>query len=131
LSSSPRKSARAVFRNPQFIVGGWPSSERGTTNARDRLVGWRRMRDFMPKALILFRKKHPILYVLFVEDDCRLLLGIRLRHIVAAARRARGRAAWLGYSLRKGVPFPLLHARVARAIPYHRGTSGSGRSPCF
>ena len=48
--------------------------------------------------------KSAILYVLFVEDDCRLRPGIRLRHIVAAARRARGRAAWLGHSLRKGVP---------------------------
>ena len=33
-----------------------------------------------------------------------MLLGICLRHVLAVARSACGRAAWLGFSLRKGVP---------------------------
>ena len=61
-------------------------------------------RGCTPKALVCVFGNTAILYVLFVEDDCRMLLGIRLRHILTAARRARGRAAWLGYSLRQGVP---------------------------
>ena len=61
-------------------------------------------RDFIPKALLCLRRNPAILYVLFVEDECRMHLGIHLRHVLAAARRARGRAAWLGFSFRKGVP---------------------------
>ena len=43
-------------------------------------------------------------YVLFVEDDCRLVSGVRLSDILSAARRARSRIAWLGYGMRRGEP---------------------------
>ena len=42
--------------------------------------------------------------MLFVEDDCRLVSGVRLSDTLSTARRARSRIAWLGYGMRRGEP---------------------------
>ena len=59
---------------------------------------------FIPKALACLRENPQVRYVLFVEDDCRMLAGTRVPHLLAVAREARGRTAWLGYSFRHGEP---------------------------
>ena len=62
------------------------------------------LRYFVPKARAVFTANARVRYVLFVEDDCRMLPGARLRDVLAAARRAGRRFGWLGYSVRQGQP---------------------------
>ena len=60
------------------------------------------LRDFLPRAGAAFTVNQQVRYVLSVEDDCRLVSGVRLSDILSAARRARSRLAWLGYGMRRG-----------------------------
>ena len=62
------------------------------------------LRDFLPRACAVFTANQQVRYVLFVEDDCRLVSGVRLSDILSVARRARSRIAWLGYGMRRGEP---------------------------
>ena len=62
------------------------------------------LRDFVPRARAVFTANARVRYVLFVEDDCRMLPEVRLRDVLATARRAGRRVGWLGYSVRQGQP---------------------------
>ena len=62
------------------------------------------LQDFLPRTRAVFTVNQQVRYVLFVEDDCRLVSGVRLSDILSAARRARSRIAWLGYGMRRGEP---------------------------
>ena len=74
------------------------------------------LRDFVPKARVVLATNARVRYVLFLEDDCRMLLGVRIRDILAAARQCGDRVGWSGYYLRHGQPKVGAHlVRFSRA----------------
>ena len=98
-----RERQLALFteaRNSLVDVGTPPSAARrlqgidmASARPRDRVPAASAvvlravLRDFVPKARVVFATNARARYVLFLEDDCRMLPGVRVRDILAAARQ--------------------------------------------
>ena len=96
---------------PQYIrrLQGVDLARRAVRDGTPRacmVVGRALFRDFVPAAHSIFATTPMVRYILFAEDDCRMVRDASLEELVEACRTACSlrTPAWLAFKQRRGEP---------------------------